>query len=276
MFFRKYVRRININKIEEGSTAKILENKLNKIKPSNTHAMFLNINPSSYSKVPASIELSNLITDFRKDKKIPVYTFSEEKVFGPNLLILMSGDKVYTDPNTMFGLFNLSRFKTNYSRLLHDKDVRIKLITSGRYKARLNPFEEWKDEDIKWAQNLLEKEKECFLEAVRTLRGDKLRTDALQKLDNNIFFGNQAKELGLIDGCESIESVLFKEFPSKKIKDVKYKPSVNDYINMFKSSANVSDGYAISDNFDIDQISADLEAMHLDSVCQNSLKNTLL
>jgi ClpP class serine protease len=268
----KYVKRISINKIDIDAI-KTLENKLNKLKARNSSALFINVN-SRWTSLPYSVQVANLINDFKKDKKIPVYTFGEETIFGPSLLVLLAGDYVYTDRHTMFGFYDFSRNKSNFKKFMDNKDVQIKLMTSGRHKIRLNPFEEFKEEDIQWMKNILVKQKECFVEMVKELRSDKLKADWADLMNNDIFFGPKAENVGLVDGCESVESILMKKFPNKKIKNAKFGLSPSDYINLFTNTHNISTNSDI--DLDIDELVSTYETEYMSQVVQNSLKNNLL
>jgi ClpP class serine protease len=275
MFRRKYIKRIQLNKYNN-DTIKILENKLNNLKPSNSHALFLNVGGNANTSLPIAISLTNLIKDFRKEKKIPVYTFAEEKLFGPTLLVLLSGDHVFSDRHTMFGLFDFSRHKLNFRKFLAERNLNVKVIPSGRHKIRLNPFEEFKPEDIEWAKHIMDKQKQCFVEVVEELRKDKLKAGVKELLNNDIFFGSNALEMGLIDGCGFVESVYLKNFPDKRIKNAKYKFSLGDFVNLFKNRGDVLSEVDSDLGCDIDNTLLNYENDYLEYVCQNSLKNNLL
>ena len=84
-----------------------------------------------------------------------LYTFGDDSVMNSAHVILSSGDKVFCNPYTILADFGYSRTVLSYHKILKENGIDVKLINSGKFKIRMNPFEEIKDEDSAWMKDLL-------------------------------------------------------------------------------------------------------------------------
>jgi ClpP class serine protease len=255
----KNVKRISIEKITN-DTVITMQRKLKSISPRTTKALMIDLNcfgPLSYS-----MSISNQIKEFKKEKKVPVYTFGENVVMGPALLILASGDKAFSDKFTMFGFNDLSVGKFNFHKFTKKRDVGVKFIASGRYKVRLNPFDEVRDDDEDWVKDILRKQKHIMVDSLREIRGSKFDEGKFLSLDD-MFLGEKAFEAGLIDGFESVDSIVMKEFDNKRTKMVRNKIAMSDWMNMISFSPKM-------------EMDWDINAEVVEHLVDNSLRNDLL
>ena len=257
----KNVKRISLNKINN-NTINMFETKIKSVKSRNTHALFIDIN--SICSMSDSLTISNLISNFKKEKNIPVYTFAEDSVLGPSLLILLSGDKVFADEYTIFGLYDFSIAKYNFYKLKKNNNLDVKFITSGKNKIRLNPFEEFKNNDEEWLINILKKNKQIFYEYVKQLRVNKIIIDKFMNSED-IFMGHHAKVIGLIDDFKSIDDILFENFKNLKVKNVKSKISLND---LFKID---SGPFNIFNDFSIQNIELEITQGFIENILRNNI-----
>lgn len=203
----------------------ILEKKLASISPKTCESLLIDLT-SMKGNLTQCIEMSDQIRNFKKlNQSLPIYTFAGETSMGPNILLLLSGDKAFIEKNTMLGVFDFTMRRNLYYKYLMEKKYQIKLVNAGKHKIRLDPFKEFKDADIKWAIDILKKEKEIFLNKVAEIRAGRLKIgrDKLEDFLNSTLMKNEdAISMGLVDGFASLDTFRLENFPNKiKMKDVK-------------------------------------------------------
>ncbi|KAM3138971.1 hypothetical protein pb186bvf_008984 [Paramecium bursaria] len=84
----------------------------------------------------------------------PVYTFADQIVFNSALLILASGNKVFSSKYSFLGDFGYSSRRQGYKQFIENLGIDFKYIHSGEQKVKLNNFEDLKEKDVKWQLKL--------------------------------------------------------------------------------------------------------------------------
>jgi ClpP class serine protease len=266
---RKSILRIVLKKLDY-NTALTFDKKLNNISPKKCEALFIDIAASASTGLTQSEDFVTQIQQIRK-KGVPVYTFGNEAVIGPSLLVLLAGDYSYVDRNTLMGLFDFSLKRNVYNKFLNERNYQIKFVTAGQHKIRLNPFEEIKNEDKKWAVGLLSKQKVLFLEKVQELRGSRLKLnpgDLEKKLGSNFLNTEDAVQCGLLDGFHSVDTLRLEKFRKNKIKEASI--SQFELIKCF-SKTEARDVFS-TEEFSINEILTQVEDEFMNYVFDNSLK----
>lgn len=78
------------------------------------------------------------------------------------------------------------------------------MYTSGEHKAFLDPFQPQKQEETEFWRSVLATTHRQFIDSVKQGRGDRLQVEAYPELFSGLIWsGEQALELGLIDGLGS-------------------------------------------------------------------------
>jgi ClpP class serine protease len=89
---------------------------------------------------------------------------------------------------------------------------------------RVSPFNELKDEDKLWVQQLLEHRIEIIKKYIIENRGHKIPRDAAKEqlaLSGDVFMGNKNVELGLVDSLNTFRGIFNKEYDECRIIDIK-------------------------------------------------------
>jgi ClpP class serine protease len=230
--------RISIIKSISRDTKIKLENKLKSINKKKTKAIFLDVT-SNHGSLNQAFEISNMLKLFKKENKnIPIYSFAEDSVLGPSIVVLTSCDKVFADKNTLFGCYDFIKKGNEYKHFLQDKKININFHTAGEHKFRLNPFEDLKEKDVSWINNLLSGLKNILIESVYENRKHLIKNkESFSKMFNStIYFAEEAMDNKLIDDIGSINSVAFKEFPNTEMKKAKTKINLKQIIEYYKSN----------------------------------------
>lgn len=233
------IARISIIKAINRQTRIKIENQLKNLNLKKTKAIFVDIISGSGS-LNQSIEIAEVFKYFRKEQpKIPILTFAEDQVLGPGVAILSVGDKVYSDNNSFFGCYDFIKRGNDYKEYLKQKEFNLKFHTAGEHKFRLNPFDELKEKDVEWINNLLRGMKSVLVEYVYETRKNSIRNpNAFRRFfDSSIHNTSEAINIGLIDQVGLIDTVAMELFPGLQMKKAKTKTSLKDLINHYKNQS---------------------------------------
>jgi len=230
--------RFSISKSISRGTKIKLENQLKTIDKKKTKAIFLDIT-SNHGSLNQAIEISNMLNLFKKENRnIPLYSFAEDSILGPSIVVLTSCDKVFAEKNTLFGCYDFIKKGNEYKHFLHDKKININFHTAGEHKFRLNPFEDLKEKDVSWINNLLSGLKNLLIDSVYENRKHVIKNkESFSKMFNStIYYAEEAIANKLIDDIGSINSVAFKEFPDIEMKKAKTKINLKQIIEYYKNN----------------------------------------
>jgi len=221
-----------LGSIDRGAKV-IFENKIKQINKSKfTKALFIDITCQTGS-LNYSIEISNIIKKFRdENKNIPVYTFGEDQVTGPGIIILTSGDKVFANVNTVFGCYDFLWKGNEYASYLKERDLNIAFLHAGEHKVRMNPLEKLKEKDVEWLKNILNSNKSILINAVYENRKKNIiNKENFEKFFNsNVYLAKNALENNLIDSLGILDSVALKDFQGYEMKKQNVKISIQDLL----------------------------------------------
>lgn len=271
IFNKKDIIKVNLTKSINDITFDNLYLALKAVNKKDHCCVFFSLNTSC--SLHQAIVMSNIIQEYKeRSNSAPIYTFAGDSCIGSGLLTLLSGNKFIADENTLFGFYDFTLQKTNFSKFVDERKIKIRIYTEGENKLRLNPFTSYKDNDVDWALDLLKQRRSVFLDEliriklsssgkITYLNNDnkevvvqkgnkdeesKWRKVLDEKLGSTFLFTSEMKSLGLVDSIASTEEVKYNEFPKSRIR--LYKPkfsletgdhlsfSSKDLVSLLKSS----------------------------------------
>ncbi|WP_423839428.1 S49 family peptidase [Vibrio cholerae] len=94
--------------------------------------------------------------------------------------------------------------------------IERRAITSGEHKALLDPFSPLTSDMKKFWEGVLSKTHQQFIERVKAGRGDRLKDDP-EVFSGLLWNGEQAKDIGLIDGLGSLNSRGARRHPPEQL-----------------------------------------------------------
>ena len=121
--------------------------------------------------------------------------------------IASAADEIYADKASLVGSIGVVAGGFGFTGAMDKLGVDRRLYTSGENKAFLDPFSPEKPEEVEFWQNVLDTTHQQFINAVKQGRGDRLDTSTDKLFSGFIWSGQQAKEIGLIDGFGSTSYV---------------------------------------------------------------------
>ena len=182
----------------------------------NTEAIILAID--SPGGAPVESERINFVLDNLRSKyKKPVYSVIQNVGASAAYMIALHSDKIVAGRYSMVGSIGAVLSSWDVHKALEKLDIQQKVYASGELKAMLNPFIAPTEAAELKAQSIVNLMGERFANEMHTIRGSKLQAGV--KYDTGeIWDGEGAKKLGLIDEIGTVESVLA-QYPDAKLYD---------------------------------------------------------
>jgi signal peptide peptidase SppA len=150
-----------------------------------------------------------------EEKKVPVFTFVEDAAASGGYMIACAGDEIFADPSSVVGSIGVVSASFGLDRFIERFGIERRVHTAGKNKAMLDPFRPEDPKDVERLKALQARIHDMFVRLVKTRRGTKLQTENPDLFTGAFWVGDEAAELGLVDGIGDIRSVLRERFGEK-------------------------------------------------------------
>jgi len=197
-------------------------------KDNNTRGVILRINSPGGSPVQAGY-INDEIHRLRKEyPKIPLYAVVTDICASGGYYVAVAADKIYADKASIVGsigvrMSGLTTF--GFVDAMKKLGIERRMMAAGDDKAMLDPFSPLKPEEVKHVSTLLENIHQQFIHVVKEGRGDRLKGDDKTLFNGFYWTGEQAVDLGLVDGLANSSYVARELIGAKKIVDYTHRPS---------------------------------------------------
>lgn len=168
-------------------------------------AVVLLINSPGGSPVQAGI-INDEILRLKALHHKPVYTVVEEVCASAAYYIAVGSDKIFVDKASVVGSIGVLMDGFGFTGLMDKLGIERRLMTAGENKGFLDPFSPQSEKQLQFAQTMLDKIHQQFIQVVKAGRGERLKesNDAFSGL---FWTGQQAIELGLADQLGNLNFV---------------------------------------------------------------------
>ena len=184
-------------------------------KPSGLSAVALLINSPGGSPVQSNL-IAARIRQLAEEKDVPVIAFTEDVAASGGYWLACAADEIVADPASIVGSIGVISGGFGFTGLMEKLGVERRLYTAGENKSRLDPFSAEKESDVEWIKSLQLDLHEIFRSYVETRRGEKFKVDDPRSLMNgDVFLGDKALELGMVDRVGDMRSTLRARFGEK-------------------------------------------------------------
>jgi signal peptide peptidase SppA len=156
--------------------------------------------------------VADRIRGYAEDRGVPVLAFCEDVAASGGYWLACAADEIYAHPTSLVGSIGVVSGGFGLVGLLDRLGVERRLHTAGQNKARLDPFLPERAEDVAWLKGMQAELHELFKAWVRQRRGSRLDSDA-DLFTGEVWTGERAVQLGLVDGLGTPRSVLDRRFP---------------------------------------------------------------
>jgi len=159
------------------------------------------------------------------DKK--VYAVIAELGASGGYYIAAAADQIYADKASLVGSIGVTASSFGFVELMDKIGIERRHFTSGEHKAFLDPFSPSKEKERKFWQEVLDVTHQQFIKVVREGRGERIaKGESSSELYSGLIWnGEQALQLGLIDGLGSPGFVAREIVKAENIIDYSVKPS---------------------------------------------------
>lgn len=120
--------------------------------------------------------------------------------------IAAAADEIYADKASLVGSIGVTAAGFGFVETLGKLGVERRTYTAGEHKAFLDPFQPERQDEREFWQTVLQTTHRQFIDQVRQGRGDRLQEHP-DLFSGLVWSGEQALELGLIDGLSSASAV---------------------------------------------------------------------
>jgi protease-4 len=158
----------------------------------------------------------------------PFYVAIEDLCASGGYYVAAAAPHIYADRASLVGSIGVIMQGFGFQESLNKLGMESRLLTSGKNKAFLNPFAPVDSDEKTHAQNLLDKIHKQFIDAVRQGRGDRLKGDHAALFEGLIWTGEEAVQLGLVDGIGSAEWIARELIKQEKLVNFTQK---NDWLS---------------------------------------------
>lgn len=190
-------------------------------------AIILRINSPGGSPVQAGYindEIERL-KSLHPDK--PVYAVITDIGASGGYYVAVAADEIYADKSSLVGSIGVTASGFGFVDLIEKIGVERRIMTSGQNKAFLDPFSPQRSEETEFWKTVLETTHQQFIREVREGRGDRL-IESEELFTGLVWSGEQALDLGLIDGLGSSSYVAREHVGNERMLDYTHSPSPLD------------------------------------------------
>lgn len=191
---------------QEASADNLVTSLRRAFKDEQTRAVVLRINSPGGSPVQSGYVYDEIKRLRVLHPDIPVYAVIADIGASGAYYIAAAADEIYADKASLVGSIGVTAAGFGFVETLDKLGVERRTYTAGEHKAFLDPFQpEREDERIFW-QGVLQTTHQQFIEQVQKGRGDRLKEHP-DLFSGLVWSGEQAVELGLVDGLSSASAV---------------------------------------------------------------------
>lgn len=140
----------------------------------------------------------------RIDKKKPIYASFGSIAASGGYYVGAATRKIWANPGTLTGSIGVIMEFMDMSKLYEFAKVSPQTVKAGRYKDAGNPARSLTPEETDMMNKLLAGVHQQFIADIMRRRADKIKGDMKELAQGQIFSGEGAKELGLVDEMGSL------------------------------------------------------------------------
>ena len=133
----------------------------------------------------------------------PVYAVISDIGASGGYYIAVAADEIYADKASLVGSIGVTASGFGFVELINNIGVERRTYTSGEHKNFLDPFLDSRDDESQFWSGVLGGVHNQFKNVVLEGRGDRIDANNKELFSGLIWNGEQALELGIIDGLGS-------------------------------------------------------------------------
>jgi len=211
----------------------------------NTKGVVLRINSPGGSPVQSGYIYDEIRRLRGEYPAIKVYAVITDLGASGAYYIASAADEIYADKSSLVGSIGVTAATFGFVETMEKLGVERRVYTAGEHKAFLDPFQPEKPEETQFWRGVLATTHQQFIDSVKRGRGERLQEARHPELFSGLIWsGEQALELGLIDGLGSTAHVAREVIGESELVDFTVKESPLDRFTK-KLGAGVAERLAV-------------------------------
>jgi protease-4 len=194
-------------------------------KDKGTQGVVLRINSPGGSPVQAQGIFDEMRRLRMKYPAIPLYVVVEDLCASGGYYVAAAADKIYVARGSIVGSIGVRMDSFGVVGLMEKLGVESRLLTAGKNKALLDPFQPLQESHRQIAVELIDEIHNQFIGAVREGRGKRLK-ETPDMFSGLIWTGVKSVELGLADGFGGLDYVARDVIKAEDIVDYTQKENI--------------------------------------------------
>ena len=192
---------------KEASAENVIEGLRDAFEADNSVGVILRINSPGGSPVQSGY-INDEIRRLRdKYPEKHLYAVIADMCASGAYYVAAAADKIYADKASLVGSIGVRMDGFGFVDAMDKLGVERRLLTAGEHKGFLDPFQPVKPEDVAQVKSMLDDIHEQFIEAVKTGRGERLKSDTPDLFSGYVWTGEQSVDIGLVDELASADQV---------------------------------------------------------------------
>ncbi|MBS0289437.1 MAG: S49 family peptidase [Proteobacteria bacterium] len=188
------------NEIEADQVASSLRRAFNEQK---VKGIILRINSPGGTPVQSAYIFDEIRRLRKKHPEKKVYAVVVDICASGGYFVAVGADQIYANPSSIVGSIGVLMPGFGFVETIKKLGVEQRTLTAGKDKMFMDPFSPEKPEQVQFAQQLINNVHTHFIKAVKEGRGGKLKGTDDELFSGLFWTGEQALQLGLIDGLGS-------------------------------------------------------------------------
>ena len=160
---------------------------------------------------------------FAEKKELPILVFVEDVAASGGYWLACAGDEIFADKSSIVGSIGVISASFGFVEAIKKIGIERRVYTSVKSKGSLDPFKPENPRDVKILKKIQSNVHEVFVEHVKKRRGGKLHNKNNEIFSGAFWSGEDALQLGLIDGIGEMRETLRMKFG----KDIRIKIIAN-------------------------------------------------
>ncbi len=214
-------------------------------KDENTAGVILRINSPGGSPVQSGYIYDEIKRLRGLYPETPLYAVVVDVCASGGYYIAAAADEIYADKASMVGSIGVVMNGFGFTGAMDKLGVERRLLTAGESKGFLDPFSPLKEGEVEHVKGMLGNIHQQFIDAVKEGRGERL-VDSDKIFTGLVWSGEQAVELGLVDGLGSSSYVAREIIGTERIVDFTPRP---DYFQQFADRIGMTMANTLSNQF---------------------------
>ena len=174
-------------------------------------ALALQINSPGGSPAQAAL-IARRLRACAREREVPILAFVEDVAASGGYWLACAADEIYAERSSVVGSIGVISAGFGFSEAIARLGIERRVHHRGRNKAMLDPFKPEKADDVARLSVIHEALHQTFIDHVRERRGKRLKADDETLFNGDIWTGEQAVGLGLIDGLADLRMLMRDRF----------------------------------------------------------------